>query len=110
MLIIETPLYNGRLACPGDEIIFRCETRGSLTIAWRSAEFIGPGGRQLQFANVESSPKSLNGTEDTVATLIDTRDEDGIPVLVSINASQLLCDVYSYWEWYKQYYQVSSYW
>ena len=75
--------YNDdHFACPGQQIIFTCETRGSSIIAWKSEEFIGSGGAQTQFIQTQN-----NGSErwygDTVATLVDNRIEGGIRLLVS---------------------------
>ena len=83
-LCIQSPeLYDGSLACPGDEIIFICETRGSSIIAWGSDEYIGPGGAQLQFAEVSSASDVRRGIGNTIATLTDNRIESGVRVLTS---------------------------
>ena len=90
-LSIETPepyYNNGRLVCPGDEITFVCETRGSSTIAWSSEEYIGPGNAQMQFSAIEdpSLPCAMckkDGIGDTIATFIANKLEDGVRVLQS---------------------------
>jgi hypothetical protein len=82
-LSIETPqLYNGRFACPDDEITFLCETKGSSTISWSSNEYIGQGGAQLQFAAIEVI-NTKHRIGNTTATFTDKRTEDGVQVLQS---------------------------
>ena len=59
--------------CPGEVITFTCVTNGSSSHAWRSDEYIGEGGIQLEFASydspgdIHSNPAS---SADTFATLI----------------------------------------
>ena len=81
-LSIETPepyyINNGRLVCPGDEITFVCETRGSSTIAWSSEEYIGPGGAQIPFSAIAVPNNTKYGIGDTVATFTANIPEDGV--------------------------------
>ena len=83
-LIISSNLTGERL-CPGEIVIFTCETRGSTILAWTSDEYIEPGGTRLELAtfndvgDTRTSPVNLN----TVATLISETRESGIDVLVS---------------------------
>ena len=93
-LFIQSPtLYNGNLACSGDEITFFCETRGSSIIAWTSDEYIGQGGAQLQFvaAKVPSMASILHGTGDTIATFTGNRIENEVRVLTSTRDSSCNC-------------------
>ena len=71
--------------CPRRTIKFICETRGSPTIAWRSNEYIGTGGASLQFGAFQNPgvTKTSDINSETVATLVDKRDEDGLEILVS---------------------------
>lgn len=92
LLYIQSPaLYNGNLACPGDEVIFVCQTMGSSVIAWTSEEYIGSGGTQIQFAaGVRSTNIQQIGT--TIATLTGDRMENGLQVLTStlrVNVSSM---------------------
>ena len=72
-------------ACPGEEVYITCVTRNSLLLLWTSDEYIGPGGIELEFAifndigDTVVSPINPN----TVATLINNTNEDGMMVLVS---------------------------
>ena len=63
--------------CPGDVIIFTCETTGSSILAWSSIEYIGDGGAQLDFTFDETegrvSTSSINS--DVIATLISASDQ-----------------------------------
>ena len=71
--------------CPGEIVIFTCETRGSTILAWTSDEYIEPGGTRLELAtfndvgDIRTSPVNSN----TVATLIDETNENGVDILVS---------------------------
>ena len=72
--------------CPGETISYTCTTTGSPIIAWRSEEYIEPGGTQVEFAgvnNIGDTDRSLH-YPSTVATLTDNRaGSDGNLVLVS---------------------------
>ena len=70
-------LHGSNLACPGEEVIFRCETRGSSTIGWISNSAL------IQFAQVSRINSTQSGAEGTVATLITNHDENGTRILVS---------------------------
>ena len=52
-----TSTHSGQ-PCPGDVMIFTCVTNGSSSHAWRSDEYIGVGGIQLEFA-VFDSPATI---------------------------------------------------
>ena len=43
-------LIDGEFACSGEQVSFTCTTMGSHAIAWISDEYIGEGGRQLEFS------------------------------------------------------------
>ena len=71
--MLSSTLRDGHRTCPGDKVIFNCVTNGSASHAWRSDEYIGQGGIQLEFASydsqgfIRSNPASNIGT---FATLI----------------------------------------
>ena len=86
-MIIASPLtsltstHSGR-PCPGDKIVFTCITNGSSSHAWRSDEYIGIGGIQIEFAAFErpglirtppSNPASL-----TLARLIAVENSNNV--------------------------------
>ena len=63
-------------------MIFTCETRGSAVITWTSDTYIGD---QIGFdfaSNINETRRSSVDT-NTIATLINNTDEDGVPLLVS---------------------------
>lgn len=71
--------------CPGQEVNFICESRGSPTITWSSNEYIDLGSR-LQFAAANPVGDRRIGPIDpnTIATLVNvSRNSDGQDVLVS---------------------------
>ena len=49
-IALTSTLTNGQFACPGDLVVFTCETWGSHAIAWISDQYIGEEGAQLEFA------------------------------------------------------------
>ena len=73
--------------CPGEIVIFTCETRGSTILAWTSDEYIESGGTRLVLAtfndigDTSRSPVTVNS--NTIATLINKTRENGVDVLVS---------------------------
>ena len=71
--------------CPGQVVIFTCETRGSPILAWTSEEYIEQGGTQLEFAtfNAVNFTRVSPVNPNTIATLIENRNESGVRVLVS---------------------------
>ena len=81
-------------ACPGDELTFKCETRGSMILAWSSEEYIGTGGVQLEFTT-EDTPGFIQTSDthpDTVATLISSDQRllniiSTLQIVVSSNVS-----------------------
>ena len=83
--MVTSTLAAGQPVCPGDIIKFTCTTRGSLTIAWRSEEYVETGGTRLEF----DAFRDINSTErspihrDTVATFISRADEGDVAVLKS---------------------------
>ena len=46
-ILSSTPLLEGDATCPGQTVIFTCQTTGAL--AWSSAEYFGTSGRQPIF-------------------------------------------------------------
>lgn len=48
--VLNSTLSNERCACPGEQVVFTCITRGSHTLVWSSNEYIGSGGYQLEFS------------------------------------------------------------
>ena len=82
-----TQLYDGRFACPGSEVIFTCETRGSVALAWSSDQYIGRGGEELTFTALVDTDVGImkrSGTVNTtVATLINNTLDNGQRLLVS---------------------------
>ena len=67
----------GEPLCPGEIVIFTCETRGSAILAWTSDEYIESDGTRMELAtfndvgDTRTSPINSN----TVATLIDKTNE-----------------------------------
>ena len=84
-MIINSTLSEGELPCPGQEVNFTCETRGSRSIAWTSEEYIEQGGNPLILAtfNAVGFTRTSPINNHTVATLINNTIEDGVPVLVT---------------------------
>lgn len=69
-----TSTHSGHRPCPGDTIIFTCITNGSSSHAWRSDEYIGVGGIQLEFATFDNPgvirTPSNNPASSTLARLV----------------------------------------
>ena len=82
--IISPQLSELQNLCPGDEVTFTCETRGSPVIAWSSDEYIGSN-VQFEFFIVESvgTTHTSPANPNTVVTLINVTTENGVAILVS---------------------------
>lgn len=73
-IMLTSSLVNNAKVCPGDEIIFTCETRGSSILAWSSAQYIGGGGVQFEFTT-DDTPGLVEQSRinaDVIATLTST--------------------------------------
>ena len=66
-------LPDGEILCPGREIVFRCEVHNSLTIAWRSNEYIQRDGNTIRFATFDDPGMTKSNAENptTIATFVN---------------------------------------
>ena len=82
---ISSTVTDGEFVCPGQEITFNCETRGSQFVAWTSNEYIESDGTRLDFAqfNTVGQTKTSPINPNTIATLINKTNETGVDLLVS---------------------------
>lgn len=89
VLDLPTPSLNctlsqDRRTCPNRNLTFTCEAIDSDLIAWKSDEYIGQGGRELQLSyyNVIGTEVRNEDNPNTVATLVNRYIRHGLPVLV----------------------------
>ena len=69
-------------ARPGQVVIFTCETRDTTLMVWRSEQYIGGGGDQIEILSLgESTDQTRPG--GTVATRVGVNNDNGITVIVS---------------------------
>ena len=94
-------LHLGNLCCPGTEIIFTCTVNGSRVLHWRSDEYIGSNGAQLEFLDIDEIGHRIDSSANryTFATLIDANNGSaGGPILLQselhINVSNQGSTVY----------------
>ena len=68
---INSTLLRGQYACPNQQVLFTCETNGSLIMAWSSLQYIGPSGIRLELIADDGVGHMVRSvmTSDTVATL-----------------------------------------
>ena len=78
--------------CSQRTIKFICEMRGSPTITWRSNVYIGTGGASLQFGSFQNPGETRTSdiNSETVATLVDKRDEDGLENLILVSELRII--------------------
>ena len=78
-------INDGDIVCPGQVIIFTCETIGTEALAWFSVDYIGEGSRRLEFRTFDTLNLSRMGAvPGTVAVLIKNTTVNGtINVLIS---------------------------
>ena len=79
---IATTISDKQPVCPGDQVNFTCETRGSDIIAWISKEYINRGGTRVEFTAFDMGAIMRFG-QNTVATLVSAEIINGIRVLKS---------------------------
>ena len=79
---ITTTFSNKQPVCPGDQVNFTCETRGSDIIAWISEEYINRGGTRVEFAAFDVGVTMQIG-QNAVITLVSADVFNGIRVLTS---------------------------
>ena len=72
------------LVCSGQEVVFKCVTRGSLIIAWSSEEYIGTSGIRLVFTEDGQPQMRKNSAinSGTFAVLVNVDDSEP-PILES---------------------------
>ena len=82
LIIVTSTISADQAVCPGEVVIFTCVTRQSAVITWTSDTYIGD---QIGFDFASNVNETRMGSVDrnTVATLLNNTDEDGVPVLVS---------------------------
>lgn len=99
---ISSTLLDGGHGCPGQRVNFTCTTSGSLVLAWRSDEYIGPNGAELEFTSADGVNSTMTSrfNSDTVATLVRTNGNRVTESLLSVtildtfpNASVTCSDV-----------------
>ena len=83
--MISSSLPDGRVLCPGEEIIFICVTRGSTVISWTSDEYIARN-KPLEFTTIDDVGETHTSTinPDVVALLVRETNDGGTPVLESL--------------------------
>ena len=82
-VMINSTISSERPVCPGDQVNFTCETRGSDIIAWTSVEYISPltGGTRIEFSALDVGViRRID--KNTVATLVSATEN--IPSLISL--------------------------
>ena len=81
---LNSTLRSGQPAYPGQEITFYCETMGS-PMAWRSNEYIGSGGVQLEFTGFDraGSVHQAHDNHETTATLLRAIPQNDSFLLIS---------------------------
>ena len=81
---IRAPTSDRQFHCPGERAIFTCETRSSLTVEWRSDEYIDS---QLHFQYGAHDPIGTvlynPANHDIFANFTGSRNENGLTVLES---------------------------
>lgn len=73
---INSTISSEQPVCPGNQVNFTCETRGSDIIAWTSIEYISPltGGTRIEFSAFDVGViRRID--KNTVATLVSAADD-----------------------------------
>ena len=88
---INSTISSERPVCPGNQVNFTCETRGSDIIAWTSEEYISPltGGTRIEFSAFDVGViRRID--KNTVATLVSAAENiSSLISLLTIKVSPL---------------------
>ena len=70
--------------CPGEEVIFTCVVQGP-HLAWSSEEYIGSGGKQLEFGarDHERLNKTVKINSLSTVTLLNISETSGVTTITS---------------------------
>ena len=80
---LNSTLYLGEYARPGQRVTFTCEARDTSILEWHSDKYIGPGGDHIQILrNGDGSNQTRFGGK-TVATTVSINTYSGVTVIVS---------------------------
>ena len=73
---LHSTIFGLPIAFTNEDVNFTCVIRQSNNMRWTSEQYIGTGGRQLEFASVEpvGSTRTAPGNNQTVAKLISVSD------------------------------------
>ena len=96
---LSSTLFEGDRACPGAQVNFTCTTSGSLIMAWRSDEYIGPNGAELEFTSADGIGSRMTSSinPNTFAILVEINGNRvvesvlTITVLDSIQTASVTC-------------------
>lgn len=67
--LMSDTLLEGSTTCPGETVVFTCQTIGSL--AWSSDEYIGTGGKQLPFGHRDREGSRHTISDNIYAELVN---------------------------------------
>ena len=92
-----TSAHQNQSFCPGEEVIFTCEVRGSATLAWRTRHFEYTFGL-IEFDILDPINTTLSiASRNIVATLISTTNDVMVSELRIIVQSQVGVVCKSFW-------------
>jgi hypothetical protein len=79
---LHSTIFGLPIAFTNENVVFTCVTRGSNSMGWTSEQYIGTGGRRLEFVLVDpaGSTMPVGGNSPTVAELVSTSDSDRVIV------------------------------
>ena len=80
---MNSTLIRGKLALPGQGIVFTCVTRNTTLLEWRSNDYIGEGSHDIQISSAGDSNVTSLSNRGTYAIQVSVSVENGVTVIVS---------------------------
>ena len=81
--MLNSTLFRGQYARPGEWVTFTCDARNASILEWHSEEYIGTGGDRIEILGSGDGSNQTRRGGETVATTVSVNTYSGITVIVS---------------------------
>ena len=81
--VVDCTLSQDRVACPDEQLSFHCEAIDTEIVAWKSDEYVGTNGEEIQFSILEhpGTIKRSTHNPNAIAMLLSSSYMRGIPIM-----------------------------
>ena len=80
---LNSTLFLGEYARPGQRVTFTCEARDTSILEWHSDEYIGTGGDRIEILRSGDGRNETRLGGETVATTVSVNTYSGVTVIIS---------------------------